>query len=57
MERFEPRKRTAIDGRVWWCVYDNAQNKWSTYLCFGKYKTKREAITAITVYSKSWGLI
>ena len=47
MNRFEARKRTALDGKVWWCVYDNNKNKWSTYLCHGKYKTKKECEYAI----------
>lgn len=24
--RFEPRKRTALDGKVWWCIYDNGRH-------------------------------
>lgn len=45
--RFEPRKRTYIDGKVWWCVYDTKENRWSTYLYHGKYKTKKECEYAI----------
>lgn len=37
----EPRKRTAIDGKTWWCVFD-------TELCFGKYETKKECKCAIS---------
>lgn len=47
MKRFEPRKRTALDGRVWWCVYDNALHAWSTFLCHGRYKTRKAAQYAI----------
>ena len=52
--RFEARKRTAIDGRVWWCVYDTTERKWSTYLCFGRYKTKRAAQADINHFSRVW---
>ncbi len=34
--RFIPEKRTAIDGKQWWCVYDTLRHCWSTYLCHGK---------------------
>ena len=46
-KRFEPRKRTAIDGCVWWCVFDTERNNWSTFLCHGKYKTKKACEQAI----------
>ena len=36
----EPRKRTALDGKVWWCVFDTSAWKWSTLWCFGKYKSE-----------------
>ncbi len=39
--RFIPQKRVAIDGRTWWCVYDTQRHGWSTYLCHGKYKTRK----------------
>lgn len=48
----EARKRTAIDGRVWWCVWDNDKGNWSTLTCFGKYKTKRRAELAIKYYEE-----
>ena len=47
MQRYEPRKRTAIDGRVYWCVYDTLKNKYSLMLCFTKYRTKKECQIAI----------
>ena len=31
----EPRKRTAIDGKVWWCVFDTDKMEYNTIL-FGK---------------------
>lgn len=47
MKRYEARKRTAIDGRVWWCVYDILENKYPSMLCFAKYRTKKECQIAI----------
>ena len=52
MERFTARKRLALDGRVWWCIYDNKSCKWSSYVCFGKYKTKKAANAAISYFSR-----
>ena len=42
-----PAKRTALDGRVWWVVFDDASGKYSTLLCFGRYKTRKAAQIAI----------
>ena len=42
----EPRKRTALDGKVWWCVFDTDKMEWSTIL-FGKYNLKRDCQYAI----------
>ncbi len=47
MKRYETRKRTAIDGRIYWCVYDTLKNKYSSMLCFTKYRTKKECQIAI----------
>lgn len=44
---FEARQRTAVDGKTWWAVFDTEKQKYSTLLCFGKYKTKRECEIAI----------
>ena len=46
----EPRKRTALDGKVWWCVFDTNKNDWCTLICFGKYKTRRECQIQIDWY-------
>ena len=46
----EARKRTAIDGRIWWCVFDTDSMKWSTLVVFGKYKLKRDCQYAIDRY-------
>ena len=44
---YEPRKRTALDGKTWWCAFNVLTGKWSTLLCHGKYKTKRDCQYAI----------
>lgn len=44
---FSVRKRQALDGIWWWCVYNETEHKWSTFLCHGKYKRKRDAERAI----------
>lgn len=43
MERYTPKKRLAVDGRLWWCIYDNKRNTWSTNTSHGRYKTKKAA--------------
>lgn len=55
--RFVPTQRTAVDGKTWWVVYDNKEQKYSTYTCFGKYRTKRDCQYAIDRYSKEWNLV
>lgn len=45
--RFIPEKRTAIDGKVWWCVFDTVLHRWSTYTCHGKYRTRQKCQEAI----------
>lgn len=47
---FKPAKRIALDGKVWWMVWDTDKSKYSTLLCFGKYKTKRDCQFAIDWY-------
>lgn len=51
MNRFIPAKRTALDGKVWWVVYDKKRNGYATFLCFGKYKTKSDCVFTINHYS------
>ena len=41
----EARKRTALDGKIWWCVFDTKSMKWSTL--FTKYKRKKDCQYAI----------
>ena len=45
--RFEPRQRTALDGKVWWVVYDRYKQEFSSLTCFRKYKTKKDCQWAI----------
>lgn len=54
MDRFETSRRTAIDGKTWWCVYDRLKGCWSTFLCHGKYKTRMEALETIRNGNKLW---
>ena len=49
-----PRKRTAIDGKTWWCVYNIVKGDWSTYTCFGRYKTEKSCWYAIKYYTRIW---
>ena len=51
-----PRKRTALDGRMWWVVYNTDLHKYSNYTCFGIYRTKKACQIAIDYYSVAWGL-
>ena len=48
--RFEPRQRTALDGKVWWVVYDRYREEFSSLTCFGRYKTKKACQSAIDNY-------
>jgi hypothetical protein len=47
----EPRKRTSLDGKTWWCVFDTTENKWCTYTCFCNYQTKKACQAAIDFYN------
>ncbi len=55
MKKYEARKRTALDRRAWWCVYDLERGAWSTILCFGRYKTRKAAQFAIDYHTKFYG--
>ena len=48
----ETRKRTTIDGKTWWCVFDAENMRWSTIVLFGRYKTKRDCQVAIDSYKR-----
>ncbi len=47
---YEARQRTALDGKIWWCVFNTDTMTWSTFTCFGRYKTKRACQCAINRY-------
>ena len=47
-KRFEPRKRTALDGQKWWCVWDNKKNEWSTLIWFGRYRSRSGCLYGIS---------
>lgn len=47
----EARKRTGVDGKTWWYVFDTDEMKWSTLIIFDKYKLKRECQYAIDRYN------
>ena len=42
---FEPRKRTTLDGKSWWCVFDTDKMEYN--MNFGKHKLKRDCQYAI----------
>ena len=50
--RFAAIKRTALDGRIWWVVWDSKYKKYSTLCYFGKYQTKKACQTAIKIFCK-----
>ena len=47
----EARKRTALDGKTWWCVFDTDTMKWSTITFFGRYKRKKDCQYDIDLYN------
>ena len=44
--RFGPVKRTALDGKVWWCMRDFREHK---YVPWYKFRFRRQAITQLLV--------
>lgn len=46
-ERFVPVKRIAMDGKVWWVVYDKQRQSYSQFTNHGKYKTESDCLYAI----------
>lgn len=43
----EPRRRTALDGKVWWCVFNAETGKWATDVRHAYYKLKKDCQYAI----------
>lgn len=52
----EPRKRTALDGRSWWYVFDTDTMKWSDCIIFGKYRTRKACWVSIDYYLRKNGI-
>ena len=50
-ERFVSKKRTALDGKVWWCVWDKESENWSTFTCHNMYSRKVECDCAIAFWN------
>ena len=49
--RFVASKRTALDGRQWWCIYDQKRHE---YLSGYKYKLRRECERSIAFEVQKW---
>ena len=49
--RLIPTKRTALDGLVWWVVFDTQTCRYSTRPCFGRYRRKKDCQRAIDYYT------
>ena len=53
LNRFEARKRRALDGRYYWCVWDKMRKDWAAwYGLDGKYRTRHQAETTIRITVK-----
>ena len=53
--RYIAKKRFHMDGRTWWCVWDDKRKRWSTLTCFGYYATKKACVAAIELAYKLYG--
>ena len=42
--RFEPYKREALDGKMWWCVYDNKLHRW---VAGSRFKTRKACVISL----------
>ena len=43
--RFEPVKRTALDGRVWWCILDHFTGEHD----YSKFEKRRQALVRLAI--------
>ena len=43
--RFEPVTRTALDGKVWWCIVDHFTGEYD----YSKFKTRRQALVHLAI--------
>ena len=50
----EPRKRTALDGKTWWCVFDIEHQTWSALTIFGKYRTRKACRLDIDLWEANY---
>lgn len=44
--RFGPSKRTALDGKGWWCMYDYKDH---AYVTWCRFRTRREALVQLAI--------
>ena len=52
--RFTPKRRAAVDGKYWWCVFDNHKQTWSRIVFFGKYARKKDCLFAIKYFMNNY---
>ena len=52
--RFVPKKRTALDGKMWWAIYDNKCGRFSSLIGHGRYQTRRDAQLCIDFMHKRY---
>lgn len=45
--RFEPAKRTALDGKVWWCMLDHCKKVYVPW--YYRFKTRRNALVQLAI--------
>ena len=43
--RFEPVKRTALDGKVWWCILDHFTGEYD----YSRFKKRRQALVHLVI--------
>ena len=48
--RFGPSKRTAIDGKAWWCMYDYKDH---AYVTWYRFRTRRQALVQLATDLRS----
>lgn len=48
--RFGPSKRTALDGKAWWCMYDYRDK---AYVTWYRFRTRRQALVQLAMDLRS----
>lgn len=48
--RFGPVKRTALDGKAWWCMYDYKDH---AYITWYRFRTRRRALVQLAMELRS----